>query len=88
MTGTVYDVKARLVFEGEWVLNHQFLRVYEKSEGNVPGTNAPFEAYLFLGFERYNKRYIAPILSVTGGDCAQNTIHVYRTGNEIKLAIT
>src|SRR5882724_6505554 len=84
VTGVVYGTQAKLIFQAEWILNHQFLRVYEKSEGNIPGTNFPFETFLFIGYDNYTKRYIPQLVSMWGGTCSQNTTNAYRTGNEFK----
>src|SRR5262245_43462185 len=53
--------------EAEWVLNHQFLRIQERSVENVQGTNSPFEAVFFIGFDDINKRYVAHLMTVFGG---------------------
>jgi hypothetical protein len=87
VTGFVYGAPAKLTFQGEWVLNHQFIRVYEKSDGNIPGANFPFEAYLFIGYDNYTKSYIPHIMSMYGGTCGQNSVKAYETGNEFKLVI-
>jgi hypothetical protein len=87
VTGVVYGTQAKLTFQAEWILNHQFMSVYEKSEGNIPGTNFPFETFLFIGYDNYTRRYIPQLISMYGGTCSQNTTNAYRAGNEFKLVI-
>ena len=49
------------------MLNHQFLRIHQKSVENVAGTNVPFEALLFVGYDKTNKRYVPHSMSMFGG---------------------
>jgi hypothetical protein len=40
-TGAVHGTPSKQTFEVDWALNHQFLRIHEKSEENVRGANVP-----------------------------------------------
>lgn len=68
----------------EWVFNHQFLRIYEKGTGNIPGMNTPFEGMHFIGFDRTHQRYVSHLVCIRGG-AADGLSYGSRTGNEIKL---
>lgn len=84
-TGTVHGRPSRQTFEAEWVLNHQFLRIHEKSVENVAGTNVPFEALLFIGYDKTSKRYVLHSMNVFGGGRAGEFVYGQRSGNEIKF---
>src|SRR5215831_5632052 len=57
VTGIVHGSPSTQTIDAEWVLNHQFLRVYEKSLENVAGTNVPYEGLYFVGYDHTDKRY-------------------------------
>ena len=84
-TGTVHDRPSGQTFEAEWVLNHQFLRIHEKSVENVTGTNVPFEALLFIGYDKTSKRYVYHTMNVFGGGRLGDLADGQRRGNEIKF---
>jgi hypothetical protein len=46
--GIVHGTPSRQTLEAEWVLNHQFLRVTQKSVENVTGQGFPFEGVFYL----------------------------------------
>jgi len=86
LTGIVHGRTTKSVLEAEWVLQHQFLRVYQKSEENVPEINAPFEGIFFIGFDHAKNRYLAHFVAVWGGDDpTEGLLYGTRTGNELKL---
>ena len=87
-TGTVHGRPSSQTFEVDWVLNHQFLRIHEKTVENVAGTNLPFEALLFIGYDKTNKRYILHSLSVWGGGRPGEFVYGERSGNEVKFTDT
>ena len=84
-TGTVHGRPSKQTFEADWVLNHQFLRIHEKSAENVAGRNVPFEALLFIGYDKTGKRYVLHSMSVFGGGRAGEFGYGQRSGNEIKF---
>lgn len=84
-TGTVHGRPSRQTFEAEWVVNHQFLRIHEKSVENIAGTNVPFEALLFIGYEKISKRYVLHSMSAFGGGRDGDFAYGQRRGNEIKF---
>lgn len=85
VTGMVHGARSRQAIEADWVLNHQFLRVYEKSVENVAGTNVPYEGILFIGYDNESKRYVAHLMNVFGGRDSNSIGYGQRRGNEIKL---
>lgn len=67
-------------------MNHQFMRIYQKSEENVPEINAPFEGMFFIGYDHAHQRYLAHFMSMWGGgDPTEGLLYGSRSGNEIKL---
>ncbi len=68
------------------MLNHQFLRIHEKSVENVAGTNVPFEALLFIGYDKTGKHYVLHAMSVWGTGRPGEFVYGERTDNEIKFA--
>lgn len=85
MTGTVHGRPSKQTFQVDWVLNHQFLRIREKSEESIAGTNLPFEALLFIGYDKTGKRYVLHSMSVFGAGRPGEFVYGQRTGNELKF---
>jgi hypothetical protein len=74
------------ILDAEWVLNHQFLKIHQQGTAKIPGMNTPFEGIYFVGYDHANKRYLAHLVCVGGGDDpTEGLIYGSRTGNEIKL---
>lgn len=87
MTGSVHGRPTKQTFEAEWVLHHQFVRIYEKSEENIAGTTTPFEALNFIGYDKKNRRYVFQSMSVWGGGAPDALVYGQRTGNEINFEV-
>lgn len=88
---TVHGQKFTLHREAEWVMSHQYLRIYEKSREIIPWLKAPFERTLFIGYNHRSKRYIVYELTVHGGDVPHEPEGFYyaeRKGNELKMDMT
>src|SRR5688572_31540269 len=49
--GSTHETPTTQTFEVDWVLNHQFLRIYQKSSENARGGSVPFEAILMVGYD-------------------------------------
>lgn len=67
------------------MLNHQFLRIHEKSVENVAGTRVPYEALYFIGYDIPQDRYVAHLVSVFGGQESEVLGFGQRSGGQIKL---
>ena len=83
--GIVHGRPSRQTIDAEWVLNHQFLRVYEKSAETVAGTNVPYEGVFYFGFDNVSKRYVVHLLNVFGGRDSEGLGLGQRSANEIKV---
>jgi hypothetical protein len=91
VSATVHGQKFTLKREAEWVLDHQYLRIHEKSREVIPWLKIPFERTIFIGYNHRSKRYIVYELTVHGGDVPHEPEGFYygdRTGNELKMVHT
>ena len=86
-TGLVHGAPSKQTFKAEWVLNHQFLRVTEKSTENVAGETFPFEGVFYFGYDNTGKHYVVHLMSVWGGDSDSLGVGE-RKGNELKIAFS
>lgn len=91
VSATVHGQKFTLYREAEWVMDHQYLRIYEKSREIIPWLKVPFERTIFIGYNHRSKRYIVYELTVHGGDVPHEPEGFYygeRMDNELKMALT
>ena len=82
--GAVHGRPSNQVFEAEWVLNHQFLRITEKSLENIAGRKYPFEGVHYLGYDNVAKRYVDHFMCVWGGNSDALGLG-RRTGDQIEI---
>ena len=72
--------------EAQWVMNHQYLRIDQKSREIVPWLNVRYEGVYFIGYNHSSKRYVVHEMSVKGdGDQTELPYYAYRSGNQLKL---
>jgi hypothetical protein len=86
----VYGQKFTLDREADWVLNHQYLRVHEKSREVIPWLKAPFERLVFIGYNHRSKRYVVQEMTVHGADVPfepEGFAYGSRTGDELTMDI-
>jgi hypothetical protein len=91
VSATVHGQKFTMDREAEWVMDHQYLRIYEKSREVVPWLKIPFERTIFIGYNHLKKRYLVYELTVHGGDGPlepEGFSYGVRTGNELKVVLT
>ena len=86
-SGLVHGTPSKQTFKAEWVLNHQFLRVMEKSTEKVAGQSFPFEGVFFFGYDNTGKHYVVHLMTVWGGDSDSLGVGE-RKGNELKIAFS
>jgi hypothetical protein len=90
VSATVHGQKFTLDREAEWVMNHQYLRIYEKSREVIPWLKVPFERTVFIGYNHRSKRYLVYELTVHGGDGPiepEGFSYGDRTGSELKVVL-
>lgn len=83
-TGTSHGLSVPQTVQVDWVLNHQFIRIDQKTLENRPGWDIPYEALLFIGYDRAKERYVLHSLTVAGAS-GPRAIYGERQGNEIKF---
>jgi hypothetical protein len=66
---------------GEWVLNHQFLRLNLRDAATPP----QYEAHVYIGWDARRKRYAAHWLDVFGGGFAETLGHGTKEGDELRF---
>jgi hypothetical protein len=69
--------------EAEWVLDHQFLRIHEKTSADAPSDEHRYEATWFLGYDPVSERYVLHLLDVFGGRFSETLGYGTRAGNAI-----
>lgn len=63
LTGVVAGDPVTNTFEAKWILNHQFLQLHYQ-DINFP---SQYEAWVFIGFNHAEKRYVVHWLDIFGG---------------------
>jgi len=71
--------------EAEWVLNHQFLEIHEKTDTAAPGSERRYAANWYLGFDPVSERYVLHLLDVFGGRFSEVLGYGVRDGNSIRI---
>jgi hypothetical protein len=84
--GTTHNTPTAQTLEVDWVLNHQFLRIYQKTSESEFGGSVPYEAMLMVGYDATSKNYILHLMNMRGGQFARGVAFGRRTGNEISFA--
>jgi hypothetical protein len=74
-----HDVRA------EWVLNHQFLRIEEKTSADAPKSESRYDAVWFLGYDDVRKRYVLHLMDVYGARYSETLGYGKREGDEIRF---
>ena len=67
LTGTIMGKATTHDVEGEWVLNHQFVRIHEVSREKTPAGAPQYDAWVFIGWDDTQKLYVIHWLDVYGG---------------------
>jgi hypothetical protein len=83
--GQVMRQQAHHELQAEWVLNHQFLRMHEKTVANAPSDEHLYEAYWYLGYDAVSERYVLHLMDVFGGRFSETLGYGTREGNEIRF---
>ena len=69
----------------EWVLNHQFLRICEKTSASAPASESRYEAIWFLGYDSVSERYVLHLFDVFGTRYSETLGYGIRDGNNIRF---
>jgi hypothetical protein len=85
MEGSVMGRDAHHQVQAEWVLNHQFLRIYEKTSAEAPVDEHKYEATWFLGYDPVSERYVLHLLDVFGARFSETLGYGTRDGDAIRF---
>jgi hypothetical protein len=85
LEGQVIGHAAHHEVESEWVLNHEFLRIHEKTSAAAPSAEQHYEAIWFLSYDAVSERYVLHLLDVFGGRYSETLGFGVRAGNEIRF---
>lgn len=91
MTGT-WKLEGRIMgrdahheVRAEWVLNHQFLNIQEKTAAGAPPSEHRYEASWYLGYDPVSERYVVHLLDLFGGRFSETLGYGTRDGNSIRI---
>jgi hypothetical protein len=85
LTGQIMGRQAHHEVQAEWVLNHQFLRIHEKTQVNAPASERRYEAIWFLGYDPVSERYVLHLLDLFGARFSETLGYGTRDGNAIRF---
>jgi hypothetical protein len=71
--------------QAEWVLNHQFLRIHEKTAAGAPSDEHAYEATWFLGYDAVSERYVLHLFDVFGARFSETLGYGTRDGDAIRF---
>jgi hypothetical protein len=83
--GKVLGRDAHHEVSAEWVLNHQFLRIHEKTGAGAPAAERAYEAIWFLGYDGTSDRYVLHLIDIFGGRFSETLGYGTRVGNELRF---
>lgn len=85
MEGQIMGRDSHHEVEAAWMLNHQFLRIQEKTGPDAPDSEKWYEAIWFLGYDPVSERYLLHLLDVFGGRFSETLGYGTRDGNAIRF---
>jgi hypothetical protein len=85
LEGQVMGRDAHHEVHADWVLNHQFLRLQEKTAGSAPNSERTYEAIWFLGYDPISERYVLHLMDVLGARYSEILGYGVREGNQIRF---
>jgi len=85
LTGQVMGRDTHHDVQAEWVLNHQFLRIHEKTSATAPSSERRYEAIWFLGYDSISERYVLHLMDVFGTRYSETLGYGTRDGNSIRF---
>ena len=83
--GTLVGQQAHHTVTAEWVLNHEFLRMEEKTSADAPKGESPYNAIWFLGYDEVSERYVLHLMDVFGARYSETLGYGTRSGSEIRF---
>jgi|SRR5579872_1059290 len=83
--GNVVGKPAHHDVQADWVFNRQFLRIQEKTSGNAPLTENPYDSIWYLGYDSISERYVLHLMDTFGARFSETLGYGTRDGNDIKF---
>jgi hypothetical protein len=85
LQGKVMGNDAHHSVKAGWVLNHQFLRIEEKTAATAPPAERRYDSVWYLGYDPISERYVLHLMDVFGGRFSETLGYGTRDGNRIKF---
>jgi hypothetical protein len=83
--GQVMGRPAHHEVQAEWALDHQFLRIHEKTSADAPAAESRYEAIWFLGYDSISERYVLHLMDLFGARYSETLGYGVREGNDIRF---
>lgn len=83
--GQILGREAHHEIQAEWVLNHQFLRIHEKTAANAPKSESPYESIWFLGYDSVSEKYVLHLMDVFGARYSETLGWGWQDGNQLRF---
>src|SRR5580692_7160029 len=85
LEGKVVGNDAHHDVQADWVLNHQFLRIEEKTSANAPAGERRYDSIWYLGYDPVSERYVLHLMDTFGARFSETLGYGVRDGNQIKF---
>jgi Protein of unknown function (DUF1579) len=85
LEGNVLGAPAHHTVTAEWVLNHQFIRMHEKTAADAPASERRYEAMWFIGYDAISEKYVVHLLDIFGPRYSETLGYGTRDGTAIRL---
>jgi hypothetical protein len=85
LEGNVMGNNAHHDVQADWVLNHQFLRIQEKTAANAPAAERRYDSIWYLGYDSISDRYVLHLMDTFGGRFSETLGYGTREGDQIKF---
>jgi hypothetical protein len=85
LEGNVMGNDAHHDVQADWVLNHQFLRIQEKTAANAPAAERRYDSIWYLGYDSISDRYVLHLMDTFGGRFSETLGYGTREGDQIKF---
>ena len=85
MEGQVMGRAGHHEVQAEWVLNHQFLCIREKTAADAPTRENRYEATWFLGYDPISERYVLHLFDMFGTRFSETLGYGTRDGDAIRF---
>jgi hypothetical protein len=85
LEGKVMGNNAHHDVQADWVFNHQFLRIQEKTSANAPAAERRYDSIWYLGYDAVSERYVLHLMDTFGGRFSETLGYGVRDGNQIKF---